>query len=134
MEELSPQQRQALEREKVWIENTAKVCHEVNRAYCEAIGDMSQAPWDLAPDWQKESARGGVRLLLSNPNTKPEDSHKSWMETKIADGWTYGPEKDSEKKTHPCLVPYEELPAAQKAKDHIFIAAHNMILFIKGGP
>lgn len=28
----------------------AQVCHEVNRAYCQALGDDSQPAWDDAPD------------------------------------------------------------------------------------
>ena len=64
----------------------ARVCHEVNRAYCEALGDMSQQPWELAPDWQKESAVLGVKLHTNNPDAGPEASHESWMAQKIEDG------------------------------------------------
>ncbi len=35
------------------IELIAKTCHEVNRAYCIGTGDLSQLPWDQAPEWQK---------------------------------------------------------------------------------
>lgn len=30
------------------IEQIARVCHEVNRAYCESMGDTSQVPWEDA--------------------------------------------------------------------------------------
>ena len=43
-------------------EDIAKVAHEVNRAYCEALGDTSQLSWEDAPEWQKASARAGVDL------------------------------------------------------------------------
>ena len=36
--------------------------------------------------------------------------HEVWSETRISQGWTYGPERNDELKTHPCLVSYEELP------------------------
>ncbi len=104
------------------IEATARTCHEVNRAYCESQGDQSQAPWWDAPQWQKDSAIAGVRFILENPDAKPSDSHESWLEQKRADGWKYGPVKDPDKKEHPCFVPYDELPPAQKAKDYIFCA------------
>ena len=41
-------------------EYIAKVCHEVNRAYCMSQGDGSQPRWEDAPDWQKQSAISGV--------------------------------------------------------------------------
>ena len=103
------------------IEKIAKVCHEANRAYCQALGDNSQPSWEDAPDWQKDSARLGVQFHLSG-DYGPEASHESWMRQKEAAGWKYGPVKDAEKKEHPCYVPYAELPESQKAKDYIFRA------------
>ena len=47
-------------------------------------------------------------------------SHDAWMREKLDTGWTYGPIKDPVKKEHPCIVPYADLPAEQKAKDFIF--------------
>lgn len=97
----------------------AKVCHEANRAYCQALGDNSQLPWDEAPNWQQDSVLMGVKLHFENDVT-PEQSHESWMAQKIKDGWVYGSIKDVELKQHPCMRPYSELPLEQKAKDYIF--------------
>jgi hypothetical protein len=102
------------------IEQCAKAAHEVNRGYCAALGDDSQPPWSDAPDWQKDSARNGVRAAL-NPDQTPEMSHQGWMAQKEAEGWVFGEVKDPEKKTHPCMVPYDQLPESQRAKDSIFI-------------
>ncbi len=44
--------------------------------------------------------------------------HEVWAETRIAQGWTYGEQRNDELKTHPCLVPYEELPEEEKEYDH----------------
>ena len=43
--------------------------------------------------------------------------HDVWAETRFSQGWTYGKERDDEKKTHPCLIPYEELPDNEKEYD-----------------
>lgn len=104
------------------IPDIAKVCHEANRAYCQALGDDSQLPWDDAPQWQRTSVINGVNFHIDNPDAKPSDSHNSWLAEKVADGWTYGPVKDPELKQHPCFVPYDQLPADQRAKDFIFMA------------
>ena len=43
--------------------------------------------------------------------------HDVWAESRISQGWTYGPERNDALKHHPCLVPYEELPEVEKAYD-----------------
>ena len=98
----------------------ARIAHEVNKAYCESLGDNSQLTWDDAPDWQKQSAVMGVNFHVDNPNSGPEASHNSWLAEKEKDGWKYGIVKDVERKTHPCMVPFDQLPREQQAKDFIF--------------
>lgn len=100
----------------------AQLCHEVNRAYCLSIGDTSQPKWEEAPQWQKDSAIRGVEFHLSG-DTTPEQSHESWLEEKFNTGWIYGPVKDPEKKEHPCMVPYNQLPREQRTKDYLFKSA-----------
>lgn len=103
------------------VHDVARIAHEMNRHYCIATGDMSQPYWETAPDWQKESAIKGVQLHLETPGLPPEASHNAWMAEKEADGWVWGPVKDPEKKTHPCMCPYNDLPLLQRLKDSIFI-------------
>lgn len=43
--------------------------------------------------------------------------HDVWAQGRIAEGWTYGKQRDDKRKTHPCLVPYEELPDAEREYD-----------------
>jgi ryanodine receptor 2 len=43
--------------------------------------------------------------------------HEVWAETRIRQGWTYGEQRNDVLKTHPCLVPYEELPEEEKEYD-----------------
>lgn len=43
--------------------------------------------------------------------------HEVWAESRIKEGWSYGSSRDDKEKTHPCLVPYEELPDKEKAYD-----------------
>lgn len=102
------------------IDTIARACHEANRAWCLAVGDTSQKPYDDADEWQRESARRGVSIAAGGAG--PAEQHEAWCADKRADGWIYGDVKDPGTKRHPCLVPYADLPAAQKAKDRIYIA------------
>lgn len=103
------------------IEQVARVAHETNRAYCASIGDDSQKSWDEAEEWQRDSILRGVKFAIDNPDISPSGLHDAWCRSKIAEGWKYGSVKDPIKKEHHCLVPYGELPAEQRIKDHLLI-------------
>ena len=103
-------------------EDIARLCHAVNKAYCESLGDSSQDNWDSAQQWQRDSAVVGVEYHLINKNVSPEESHNSWLREKERLGWEYGPMKNVELKQHPCMIPYEDLPEKQKTKDYLFKA------------
>lgn len=118
--DLDREEREAAE--IAFVERIAKVAHDVNRAYCKAIGDDSQPTWADAPDWQKDSAKSGVRFHLANPEAGASASHDNWLADKAADGWVYGDVKDPAKKEHPCMVAFSQLPVEQQVKDHLFRA------------
>lgn len=102
-------------------EQIAQVTHEANRVLQGLEGDPAQSPhWDDAPAWQRDSAILGVQGAIDG-NT-PEQSHEGWLAHKEKDGWTYGEVKDPEAKTHPCFLPYDQLPENQKVKDALFVA------------
>ena len=46
-----------------------------------------------------------------------EHVHDVWAEGRMADGWTHGARRDDDAKTHPGLVPYEELSESEKDVD-----------------
>lgn len=52
-----------------------------------------------------------IRELLA------KNTHDIWAAQRYAEGWQYGPERNDQKKLHPCLVPYEDLSEAEKRYD-----------------
>lgn len=103
------------------IEKIAHVCHEANRALQVTSGEDEVSPHFMeAPEWQVQSAFEGVTAALEGQT--PEQLHESWSAAKTRDGWVFGPVKDARTKTHPCLVPYGELPEDQRIKDAVFQA------------
>lgn len=110
------------------IERIARVCHEANRALCEAFGDTSQRSWDQAPAWQRNSAIAGVAFVRNVPDAPISAQHDAWMADRSDDGWVFGPVKDEALKTHPCMVPFEQLPPEHRAKDFVFRAIATAML------
>ncbi len=98
-------------------------------------------PWSQLPEYYKESNRHQADAFINKLwrcgydvqfacdhiavpiEFTPEEieimasmEHDRWMEEKKDDGWTHG-ERNDEKKTHPCLLTWEELPENEKDKD-----------------
>lgn len=89
----------------------------------EANKEIQQQTGEFIPQLSEhltKSILDGIYFVLENPNCTPEQQHNNWCYFKHADGWKYGPEKDFERKEHPCLVPYSELPEIQQRKDDVF--------------
>lgn len=64
----------------------------------------------------------GIRLpaeLEGLTELLAKNAHENWARQRIADGWTLGPKRDDKKKTHPCLIPYEELPDSERTYDRM---------------
>jgi hypothetical protein len=99
----------------------ARVAHEANRAWTGATTGVWGPHWDEATPVIRNSIIDGVQKAVGNPDLTPEDSHVAWTKYKLSEGWTYGPIKDEKTKRHPNLVPYDELPFAEKKKDDLFL-------------
>jgi len=46
-----------------------------------------------------------------------KNAHDVWARQRLAEGWRYGAARNDERKEHPCLVPYEDLPEIEKEYD-----------------
>lgn len=101
----------------------AEVCHEANRVLTGVLQDVPVQPaWFAAPEEMRRSSCLGVAWRLAHPYAPASAQHEEWMRSKIADGWTLGPFKDADLKTHPALVPYDRLPEGVQLKDKLFTA------------
>ena len=75
---------------------------------------------------QFESLLDGIRFQDEHPDNTPSENHENWMRMKESQGWVYGEVKDFDKKTHPDLVPFNELPEVEQLKDTVDSTTHMM--------
>jgi hypothetical protein len=100
----------------------AAAAYEANRLYSFYAGEAMMPNWDMAPSWAVDIAVKGVENVLNKFDTiTPAESHECWLSHKKKEGWVYGPHKNEALKTHPCMVPFDELSAEQRAKDALFL-------------
>lgn len=107
--------------DKFEIEACTAAAYEVHRQFCKGMGDFSHVPYESLPNDLKEVARNATIGIVTLGFTS-EQSHEAWVSHKRSQGWIRGEEKDAVKKTHPCLVPFKELPFEQQAKDDLWIS------------
>lgn len=102
----------------------ARAAHEANRIYNLAIkwptadDDSAMPTWDNFPADRQDVVVRGVQRVLEGHTAA--ELHESWLADHKAQGWVYGPNLDDVAKIHPCMRPYENLPAEQRMKDTIF--------------
>lgn len=120
------------------IELLAAACHSAWYSYAVLGLGEDGDPWNSAEQHQRESMIKGVEfwerridkeeILNLNLSTLAdmysEVSHDEWVRHKEENGWRYGPNKHPELKEHPCMVPYEDLPEEQRAKDKAVLVAY----------
>ena len=111
------------------IEVVARAVHEAVRAYQGALGEAEARPWSAA-EWEREATLEAVELAIKNPT--PGAQHEEWCASKRRAGWRFGPIKDESKKTHPSLVPFEQLSATEQRKDAIIISISQALKDVLG--
>jgi len=89
------------------------------------INEYVPVPVDTSDVKLPSSLKKLVEVMAKN-------THEVWAETRIKQGWEYGPERNDSQKKHPCLVPYEELPESEKEYDRN-TAVETIKLIIKLG-
>ncbi len=72
--------------------------------------DYKPVPIETSDVRLSEDLRDLTELLARN-------AHDNWARQHLSEGWRYGPERNDARKEHPCLVPYEQLPEAEKEYD-----------------
>lgn len=63
-----------------------------------------------------------ARQMGPQRSADAEALHEDWVRAYEKMGWVYGPARDTEKKTHPDMVPYNDLGQLERDKDAVFVA------------
>ena len=64
----------------------ARVCHIVNKAYCEATGDYSEPSWESTPMSAKEALLNEVRQWVNFPDSLPQSHGEQRIKDHICRG------------------------------------------------
>src|ERR1043165_8176550 len=100
----------------------ARIIHDAVYAVNHDIEGRGDYPrWEDRSDVDRQMYIDALVKVMADKTMTPERLHGVWMESKIADGWTYGPTRDYIRKTHPSIVSYDRLSTLEQAKDILFL-------------
>ena len=123
------------------LEALAKGIHEDYRRNCP--GTPYDLPWETLPENIKDANRAQARefpgyldaagcgfgaagsapapvkaFTAEETDRIARQAHRVWTDSKVADGWVYGPVRDNERKIHPLLhMRWDDLAEEEKDKD-----------------
>lgn len=120
------------------LNRVAKLVHYALDAMNAYTGNSPAVGWNELPKFRKDVCRGVVSLVAKRLDGMVEERvsdkeaagampdlilqvHDVWADAYRDNGWTYGEEYDPDNKTHPCLVPFEDLPESEAIKDVLVV-------------
>ena len=104
-------------------EKIAKIVYEATRLEAKwSKRSIVPEKWDNRDNKFKEQFIDIIdKYLLQEDLPTPEEAHNSWVQSYLDMGWKYGKKRDIEKKTHPDILPFYQLPKDERDKDAIFL-------------
>ncbi len=110
---------------KILKEEIAKIVYEATRL---------EAKWSkrsIVPEkWEKRDEKFRKQFIditdkyiNQDELPTPKQAHDSWVRAYRKMGWKFGSKRDTIKKTHPDILPFEALPKDERDKDAIFLMA-----------
>ncbi|QQV90454.1 RyR domain containing protein [Olleya phage Harreka_1] len=104
------------------LEQIAKTCHAVHRAYCLQAGIKTQPEWDEVKTEHKLTVFSTIEKILSGEIKTQAQSHKNFVSFKKSNGWEYGVNYSVDLKTNPRLVEnFEHLHLEDRIKESVFL-------------
>jgi RyR domain-containing protein len=102
----------------------AKFVYEGARLAAIAAGaPVIPAPWiEREPAFRAQFLEVIERQCGPDRSTSPEELHGDWVAAYEEMGWYYGAMYDPVSKTHPDMVPYDQLGQLEQDKDSVFVA------------
>ncbi|QQV90434.1 RyR domain containing protein [Olleya phage Harreka_1] len=103
------------------LEQIAKTCHAVHKAYCLQAGIKTQPEWDKVQTEHKLTIFSTIEKILSGEIKTQAQSHANFVDFKKTNGWKYGAGYSIKHKTNPRLVDFfSQLPLEDRIKESIF--------------
>jgi hypothetical protein len=103
---------------KPWDELTPELRHS-NIAAAERITEILALIGCTveAGEFPEAERKAMGKVIEEHIDLMAVEEHNGWWDTKRADGWRYGPVRNNDRREHPLMIPFGQLPEPEKDKD-----------------
>lgn len=105
---------------RIDLYHVAGIFWEAYEGLVNASGDLPVPPWLAVDNEKRAQVVAGVKFHAENPNATAADSHEHWRKYMEARGYQYGDEKNVKEKTHPAMIPFNQLPPDLQLRHKLF--------------
>lgn len=106
------------------LERQAIFVYQAARLQARAVdAPVIPEPWDEREEPFRLQFLGVIAMMMSpERKSSPEELHDDWVKAYEKMGWTYAPHRNPVLKTHPDMVPFDQLEQREQDKDAVFVA------------
>lgn len=112
----------------------ARTVHTVIRIVNLVRGAAPEPHWEKLEQSLRDSVIKAVRVCTEKNCKTPQDCHNAFIETKMEQGWQYGPVKIESEKRSPLMIPFTELPLIHQKETSLFCAILNAVNGVVDAP
>ena len=122
------------------VDRRAEFVYEAARiAAIAAMAPVVPVPWTEREDDFREQFLAVIKRQCGPQRLEsPETLHENWVQAYLKMGWVHGEIYDKAVRSHPDLVPYDQLGQLERDKDEVFMVlceiARNYIYDLPDAP
>jgi hypothetical protein len=103
------------------VADMARIAYEATRQLAMVFNETRTA-WDDLSDDLRQLIIQRAREHLEHPDWTAQSTHEAWVDRRLLEGWHYAADLDLRDKRHPHLVPFNKLPARERARQILFVS------------
>jgi hypothetical protein len=106
-----------------------EIVYDLLRSFNRTFHNQVLPTFAEAEEWEQAAASSSFVYVRDHPDLSPPEIHAEWLGTMRDQGWEHVEEMDAEKRTHPHMVPWDELPPWARRMLYITVTVIHILAF-----